>query len=86
MNATHQAPPDAVPACSLAALLAGYHRASFAVVRIPHRDGQPSKAPSLAGWNLPRSAENPHGYTDDLAAAHGDLLVSKIVEDFVERY
>ena len=42
-------------------------------VRIPKVGGKPTKGPVLAGWNLPASEANPHGFTADQAAADGWL-------------
>ena len=63
--------------------------AGFHFVRIPRVDGMPSKGPRAKGWNMPKSSNNPNGYTSDvnqasLWLADGDnfglaLVPSKIV-------
>jgi hypothetical protein len=44
------------------ALLCG---AGLALVSIPPIDGKPTKAPRAKGWNLPRSSNNPNGYSNN---------------------
>lgn len=41
--------------------------AGLALVMIPAVDGKPTKAPRAAGWNKPRSSNNPGGYSSDPA-------------------
>lgn len=45
--------------------LAPFIGAGLALVSIPPRDGKPSKAPNK-GWNQPRSATNPGGYSSNI--------------------
>jgi P4 family phage/plasmid primase-like protien len=45
------------------ALLCG---AGLALVPIPPINGKPTKAPTNKGWNFPRTAQNPGGYSSDL--------------------
>ncbi|MGZ8245743.1 DUF3987 domain-containing protein [Methylomagnum sp.] len=52
-------------------ILAQYGAAGFNFVRIPRVAGRPTKGPTGTGWNLPRTADNPQGYTPDVAAARG---------------
>lgn len=40
--------------------------AGLALVPIPPIDGRPTKAPRAKGWNLPRTADNPNGYSSRL--------------------
>jgi hypothetical protein len=40
--------------------------AGLALVPIPPINGKPTKAPTNKGWNLPRTAQNPGGYSSDL--------------------
>lgn len=54
-------------------ILAQYAAAGFHFVRIPRRHGQPTKGPTGTGWNLPRTADNPEGYTPDVERARGWL-------------
>ena len=48
------------------AQLAQFTAAGWALVPILPEDGKPSKAPRSKGWNRPRSADNPNGYTANL--------------------
>ena len=66
---------DAAGSDAIAAAMADYHKAGLHFVHIPRRNGQPSKAPTGTGWNRPRSADNPHGYTTDPAQAEAWLRV-----------
>ena len=49
------------------ALLCDYKAAGLFLVPIPKVNGKPTKGPTGKGWNLPRTEENPNGYTDDPA-------------------
>jgi hypothetical protein len=54
--------------------LAPYTGAGLALVPIPPLNGKPTKAPRAKGWNLPKSSENPGGYSanaDDFINANG---------------
>ncbi len=46
--------------------LALFTGAGLALVPIPPINGRPSKAPRAKSWNMPKSAENPNGYSADL--------------------
>jgi len=48
-------------------LLAACGAAGLALVKIPTVDGKPTKAPRATGWNKPRTAQNPAGYSTDPA-------------------
>ena len=50
-------------------LLNAYVEADFHFVRIPMQQGKPTKAPTAKGWNLPRTPDNPNGYTADTTSA-----------------
>ncbi|MGZ8245964.1 bifunctional DNA primase/polymerase, partial [Methylomagnum sp.] len=50
-------------------ILARYGAAGFHFVRIPRVNGRPTKGPTGTGWNRPRTADNPQGYTPDVVAA-----------------
>lgn len=39
--------------------------AGLHLVTIPPIDGKPTKGPRSTGWNKPRNAENPHGYSNN---------------------
>ncbi|WGS85833.1 AAA family ATPase [Methylomonas sp. UP202] len=54
--------------------LASYAGVGLALVPIPPLNGKPTKAPRAKGWNLPKSSENPGGYSanaDDFINANG---------------
>ncbi|MCQ8180518.1 AAA family ATPase [Methylomonas sp. SURF-1] len=46
--------------------LASFTGAGLALVPIPPINGRPTKAPRVKGWNMPKSAENPNGYSANL--------------------
>ncbi|HBA67247.1 MAG TPA: hypothetical protein DCZ48_13920 [Methylococcaceae bacterium] len=46
--------------------LAPFTGAGLALVPIPPINGKPTKAPRAKGWNLPRAADNPNGYSSNL--------------------
>lgn len=50
-----------------------YASAGFHFVRIPKRNGKPTKGPTAQGWNLPRSEDNPAGYIAYAAEAEAWL-------------
>lgn len=54
--------------------LAPFTGAGLALVPIPPIDGKPTKAPRAKGWNMPKAADNPGGYSanlDDFNNANG---------------
>jgi hypothetical protein len=42
-----------------------YIRAGLYIIPIPPINGRPVKGPITPGWNLPKSPENPNGYSND---------------------
>jgi len=58
-----------VPSLLIESMVKDYAKAGFHFVRIRRVDGKPSKGPRGTGWNLPKSAENPEGYTDNAQQA-----------------
>ena len=46
--------------------LESFKAAGLALVPIPPDKGKPTKAPRAKGWNLPRAADNPNGYSANL--------------------
>lgn len=46
--------------------LASFTGAGLALVPIPPIEGKPTKLPRVRGWQLPRTADNPNGYSSNL--------------------